>query len=232
MFASVRQCPPVSLSVVGCRSGIYEITNGANGKRYIGSAVDLPRRQAQHASDLRKNVHRNARLQNAWNKYGPGAFGFRVLLVCAPQDLLHYEQRFIDGLCPEYNIAPKAGSQLGAKRTAETRAKISAANKGRKLPPEVIAKRIGRKQTMETRAKRSATSAGRQFSPEHCARISAAQTGVKFTAERCAQMSAAMKGKPNTAEQRAKISAALVGRKKSPETRAKMSAAQQKRHAR
>lgn len=182
-------------------SGIYEIVNTANGKRYIGSAVHFAKRRAAHVCDLRKNRHHSEHLQRAWNKYGPGAFAFRALLICAPENLLDYEQRAIDGFRPEYNICPKAGSPLGVKHSAETRAKMSAVQKDR------------------------------EFTPEHRARISAAQTGVKFTPERCALMSAAMLGKQNTPEQRAKISAALAGRKKTPEAIANMTAARRKRMA-
>ena len=42
-------------------SGIYQIQNVVNGKKYIGSAVDLKNRESGHWSALSKNKHKNAR---------------------------------------------------------------------------------------------------------------------------------------------------------------------------
>jgi group I intron endonuclease len=45
--------------------------------------------------------------------------------------LLEREQHYIDLLDPEYNILRTAGSNLGAKMSSETKAKISAAKLGK-----------------------------------------------------------------------------------------------------
>ena len=55
------------------QSGIYEILNTANGKRYIGSAVHFARRWYLHCWKLNRGEHHSAKLQNAWNKHGAGA---------------------------------------------------------------------------------------------------------------------------------------------------------------
>lgn len=52
------------------KAGIYQITNKVNGNCYIGSSVDLQRRRKQHFNSLANDIHVNARLQNAYNKYG------------------------------------------------------------------------------------------------------------------------------------------------------------------
>lgn len=49
-------------------SGIYAITNVITGEMYHGSSNNLTKRKARHWSDLRRNKHANAYLQNAWNK--------------------------------------------------------------------------------------------------------------------------------------------------------------------
>ena len=161
-------------------SGIYQIQNLANGKRYIGQASLLLRRRKYHRNRLRAGKHFNAHLQAAWNKYGEAAFVFKPLLICAPKDLTMYEQRCLDGYCPEYNLAPAAGSVLGIKRSAETRAKMALSkfgnkhNLGRPRPPEVVAKMRERRHTPETRAKMSA--AAKRRAPK------SAETRVKHAA--------------------------------------------------
>lgn len=110
--------------------GIYEILNTMNGKRYIGSAVNPAGRKRQHWHLLRQNRHHSAHLQNAWNKYGDAAFQFKVLLDCECVELIPYEKAAFEHFRPEYNVAPVAGSQLGMKHTAASRAKMSATRTG------------------------------------------------------------------------------------------------------
>lgn len=105
-------------------AGIYEIVNSVNGKRYIGSAVNVARRIKEHSSRLICGEHGNRHLQRGWLKYGKDNFTFRKLLICAPRNLLMYEQRLIDALNPEYNICKRAGSLLGHSWTDESRKKM------------------------------------------------------------------------------------------------------------
>lgn len=51
-------------------SGVYQIYNTVNGKRYIGSSIHIEQRFKEHLRNLRANKHVNAHLQSAWNKYG------------------------------------------------------------------------------------------------------------------------------------------------------------------
>lgn len=217
------------------QSGVYEILNTSNGKRYVGSAVSLPRRWLEHRSLLRKGKHHSRILQRAWGKYGEQAFEFSPLLVCAKTDLIFYEQRAMDTLRPEYNIAPTAGNCLGVKHSAETRARMSAANKGKKLPPEVVEKiaaaNIGKKRSSEFKTAQSARATGRTHSDETKAKLSAINSGKAIPAATKEKISEALKGvgkPPRSAEHSAKISAATKGKPKGPkseETKAKMRAA-------
>lgn len=58
---------------------IYIIENTINGKFYIGRTNNHASRKRGHYSELRRGVHGNPRLQNAWNKYGESSFVFRVV---------------------------------------------------------------------------------------------------------------------------------------------------------
>src|SRR5690606_34117775 len=111
-------------------SGIYEIVNRVNGKRYIGSAVTLAKRWNLHRHQLRAGKHHSRPLLSAWRKYGEPAFDFRVIEKCAPECLIEREQAAFDLLRPEYNACKTAGSTLGVKYTADSRKRMSDARKG------------------------------------------------------------------------------------------------------
>lgn len=191
-------------------SGVYEIVNTVNGKRYVGSAVDMERRRAWHFSALSRGAHHSSKLQNAHRKHGGGSFVFTPLLVCAKAMLLFYEQRALDALAPAYNIEKTAGSRLGHTASAETRAKMSAAATGKKKAPEAI-------------AKTAAALRGRKRPPDVVARVAAARTAVghHFSVAHRAKLSAAARARVVSDATRATLSAAQKGRTATPETIAK-----------
>lgn len=128
--------------------GIYRIS-ALSGNFYIGSSKQIPRRWAEHRNELRSQRHRNVALQNAFNKYGEQGLVFEKLLVCAPEDLLLYEQQYLDFYKPEYNIVQIAGSgpnRKGIPHSLEHRQKLSKALigntrwVGKKHKPETIEK--------------------------------------------------------------------------------------------
>jgi group I intron endonuclease len=214
-------------------AGIYQIENQINGKLYVGSAINLQRRWLEHRSGLRRGVHGSPKLQNAWNKYGEENFVFRPLLVCTPADVLMYEQRAIDTYRPAYNTCPTAGNSFGVKHTAEARARMSAANKGKKLSPEHIAAIVagtkGKKRSTETKARQRVAATGRVQSEETKRKLSEMNSGKVMPDETKKKISAKLKGvakPPRTEQHSQRISDANKGRglggKKSPETIAKM----------
>lgn len=195
-------------------TGIYSITNTLNGMQYIGSAVNMPRRWAGHVGTLDAHTHRNAKLQNAWNKYGADKFTFKVLLLCAREDLIFYEQRAMDGynvVKNGYNICPNAASPMGTVRSIESRAKMSAAATGRKQSPEMIAKRVttntGKTRSQKFREHMSIVATGRIMSPESIKKVRAANTGRSLSSEHRAKLSVANKGYIKSHEHIEKISA-------------------------
>ena len=178
-------------------TGIYEIRNMVNGKRYVGSAVSFGNRWRVHAQSLARGDHHSRALQRAWARYSPRAFQFNKLLACSKENLIMYEQICIDALKPEYNCAPKAGSQLGYKHSEESRQRMSASR------PKDFSPMTGKTHSAESRAKISASRLGKGGGP--------------MAAERRAKIGAAQKGRVITEEQRAKISATLTGHKQSAE---------------
>lgn len=221
--------------------GIYSITNTKNGKRYIGSAVRFERRWKGHRVALRRGNHHSRHLQAAWNKYGEGAFQFEVVVTCEPEDLISQEQFWIDAFQSAdqrygYNASPTAGSPLGVRHSKETKAKVSAANRGRKYSDAVKARmsaaQMGHKVTDGTKAKIASAAIGRKASAETRAKLSAVRRGRKYTAEARANMSRAQRETQNLPEVKAKVRAAKLGWKYSVEVRARNSAAQREVMAR
>lgn len=199
------------------RSGIYQIVNTINGKRYIGSAVNIRCRWNEHRSDLRNGKHHSRVLLAAWTKYGEGAFKFSVLMFCGRSELILYEQMAMDCFKPEYNSVSTAGNTLGRKHSDETKAKIAA-------------KATGRVRSRESIEQGAAKRRGVKLSPSHRATLlgNKRAAGLKHTDEWKRENSIRNTGakRPKSPEQRAKIAAALMGIPHSPERRARQAAAQ------
>ena len=116
-------------------SGIYQIRNLINGKKYIGQTADLEKRKLKHFNALMGNYHYNEHLQNAYNKYGKENFVFEVLKYCRLFELTRYEQFFVDQEKQDdlYNIRIECvNSNLGTRCSDETREKLSIINRGKK----------------------------------------------------------------------------------------------------
>lgn len=128
-------------------------------------------------------------------------------------------------------------STLGLKFSAETRAKMSAAHKGRKMSPEARARmsaaQKNRTVSDETKRKLSEAAKGRTHSAETRAKMSKAHKGKIKTPEHLANISKAKKGVPQkipqTPEQREKNRQAQIGNQRakgyrfSSEQRARLS---------
>lgn len=114
-------------------SGIYQIRNLVNGKRYIGSAKRFRSRWNSHRSHLRNGKHSSKHLQNSWNRRGEESFVFEAIEVCSLENLIEREQWWLDNHKPEYNVSPTAGSPLGVRHSQEFCRKVSARFKGKTL---------------------------------------------------------------------------------------------------
>jgi len=81
---------------VDINSGIYEIKNIKNNKRYIGSSYQLKYRKRNHFNKLRNNNHPNIYLQKAYNKYGLENFEWRIIEYCNKEQFHEKETYWID----------------------------------------------------------------------------------------------------------------------------------------
>lgn len=140
------------------KSGIYGINNTINNKWYVGRTINkIIKRIRVHKSKLKRDIHENEHLQNAWNKYGEESFEFKVLINCNEDKIIFAEQYWIDKLDAYnngYNKVPDAkhvefskehrekisNSQKGKTMSKKTRKKLSEAHKGRTRPDKVIEK--------------------------------------------------------------------------------------------
>jgi group I intron endonuclease len=106
---------------------IYSITNTLNGKRYIGSCTSTAVRWKNHRNTLRRGKHHNCHLQASYDKHGPDAFEYEVLMVCDAQHRHALEEMALgifrhSGL---YNVKQVAlgGSRRGMKNSDEHKRK-------------------------------------------------------------------------------------------------------------
>lgn len=115
---------------------IYSIRH-VSGVCYVGStARPVDDRFAEHKRQLKAGRHHAVKLQNMWTVFGAAAFEFIVLETCSLDLLLAREQFWIDSSLALLNVAPVAGSVLGLKKTEQHKAKIGAANKGKRRSAE------------------------------------------------------------------------------------------------
>jgi len=216
--------------------GIYSIRNTVNGKRYVGSAVNIAGRWRDHRRFLKAGTNKCAKLQAAWNKHGEDVFEFLVLeYVEDRQELIAREQYWIDALeavVSGYNISPTAGNTLGVKHSDEMKARTGAASTGRRHTDEykemMRSIMTGRKHTPEAIAKMKAAQVGRTVSPEAIAKMAATLRGRKLSDEHRASIAAGLCGRSISEAHRAKIGVAKTGAKHSEEARAKIAEARKK----
>jgi group I intron endonuclease len=173
------------------KCGIYIIRNIINGKKYIGSSINIKGRWYTHKGQLCKNIHSNSHLQSAFNKYRKENFEFMVLEECPENMLIIREQAWMDIYKTQdrnfgYNISnADSSTNRGRKATDATKLKMSIVRKGRSATWN-----IGRKPSPETIEKMSNSQTGRKHSPETKEKMSKWQIGKKHSPETIEKMRA------------------------------------------
>jgi group I intron endonuclease len=167
-----------------------------NGKAYIGQTMmSLSRRWKEHV--CRANGGSDFFFHRAIRKYGVQSFIIELLTRCGTKGEMNRKEqeaiRSANTKTPHgYNLTDGGDGMGGFKHSEESKAKTSAALKGRK------------------------------FTDEHKAKIGMANTGRKCSDKVLAIFREANCGRVYTDEHRAKIGAAAKGRKRSEETKEKI----------
>lgn len=180
-------------------SGIYTITNKANGKIYVGYSISMSRRMYQHKRSLRVREHSNPHLQSAYDCYGEDCFEFEVLEYHEEMSVLpSIENYWVNMLRSNdreygYNIACTSDRHEAYKWSDETRQKMM------KRFSEGNHPAIGFKHSEETKKIWSEQRRGRKFSDEAKAAMSMGQK-LAYTDERREKISKARKGRKHTDE--------------------------------
>lgn len=106
--------------------GIYLIKNTVNGKIYVGQSVHVRTRIVQHINAANAGKYQ-WRICRAMRKYGIENFEASLLEVCHVDNLNSREEYWIEKLDSArlgYNIATKAQSNLGIKKTPEQKSRL------------------------------------------------------------------------------------------------------------
>lgn len=182
------------------RTKLYYLSDAEGAVRYVGkTSRSLHKRLTRHVYDSRKYTHYAA------NWLRSAREPCIELIDEVDGDGCAEEMALIAGLrklgARLTNSTAGGEGVLGIQVSAATRAKLSAALKGRPGPMT-----------------------GRKLSEEARAKISASKVGKKRPSEAITKMRASKIGKPLTALHKARIGAAGRGRVASAETRAKISA--------
>lgn len=195
--------------MVEMNSGIYIILSPSN-RCYIGSTNNFTRRNKKHFYELNLGKHHCDGLQAAWNKYGE-SLKFIIIEHCAVEKLVEREQWWMDNHRSFWGRMYNSSSIAGRpEHTPEVRAKIGAAQRGRKHTREhrekVAAAGRGRKHTPETKAKMSAIMRASPERIEAFRKVGRDHIKSKDEIERIAALGRSHKGKKHTPETKAKMS--------------------------
>lgn len=203
------------------RAGIYCIWMPSDTKYrvYVGqTGLGAAKRITQHRTELRGARHHTAHLQHAYSKYGEDAFVWALVeeVPLDTQALTLAEQAWMDSVGRErlFNTAPAAGSALGVRHSAESRANMQRAAQARvaAMTPEeraVVAARAVARMSARTAEEVAATERRRLASTTPESRSPAARRAM---ANRSAEARQRTIDALHTPEARQRLSAASTAR--------------------
>ena len=183
---------------------IYLRTNKINGKKYVGQATDLKKRQSDW--NCLTQPYAGKAINNARAKYGIDTFDFEILKECKDEELNKWEKYYIKELNTKapygYNLTEGGDGVYGFHHSEETRKKMSKVRKG--MTPWIK----GKHHSEDSKIKLSEAHKGKKKPPR------SEETKIK--------LSEAHKGKLLTEEHKSKISDALKNHTVSEETKRKI----------
>jgi group I intron endonuclease len=207
---------------------IYAITNGHNGKVYVGQSTDVDARRSWHFAMLRSQKHPNRHLQSSVIEHGIDGFTFDVVEYCEETLLDERERAWIERLAstdPRFGYNLDSGGSMHHRHSPETCRKISEANRGRRHSDE------SREKMSASRRGKPSSFLGCHFSPAALAKLSASHIGIRHSDATRQKMSESRRGqglgRKLSAETCLRLSESH--RNPSPETRKKRSDTQRGR---
>ena len=200
---------------------VVYIAIAPGGACYVGVTSQPPiKRWRFHVNTARRGTSACKRLAAAIREHGMTEANFRVIRECASLDEAKaWERKLVADFKPALNMT--RGGDCRPPHTPESRAKMSAAQKGNKHS-------LGRKHSAETRALMSASRMGNRNS---AGKAHPADVRAKISASLRASAAAKAANASRVGVPRPEHAARMSGRKASAETRAKMSASQRARRA-
>jgi group I intron endonuclease len=86
------------------------LTNKLNGKKYVGSYINLRRRLLEYYNVNRLLNEKSMPINVALLKYGYHNFRLTILEICDIDSLMFREEHFFEVYSPEYTILKTPGS--------------------------------------------------------------------------------------------------------------------------
>lgn len=121
------------LNYIKGKAGIYMWTNNLNGKKYVGSSVNLRRRLLEYYNVNRLLNEKSMPICHSLLKHGYQNFSLTILEFCNIDSLVSREKHYFDVYSPEYNILKTPGSPDRGKGWTHSEAAVEkirlAANK-------------------------------------------------------------------------------------------------------
>lgn len=133
---------------------IYKISSKSDRSvLYIGGSTNYRIRKNGHFASLKRGSHHSKSMQKHFNELGANDLEASIIVVLDEQDdLLKFEQYFLDLIKPCFNTSFIAGSTKGIKYSEDVRRKMSERNKG--IAPNYILTDEIRRKMSESRKKR------------------------------------------------------------------------------
>jgi hypothetical protein len=131
------------LNYVKGKTGIYMWINKLNGKKYVGSSVNLRRRLLEYYNVNRLLNEKSMPINVALLKYGYHNFSLTILEICDVNNLMSREKHFFEKYTPEYNILDTPGSPSrgsGWRHSEATIENMRIAAYNRDKSPEALTK--------------------------------------------------------------------------------------------
>jgi len=119
--------------------GIYSIVHSPTQRCYVGQSIDCEKRLVTHRRKLELGTHVNVHLQRCWNRDGPEAFGFELLVdVEHPEIRNKLEERLIS-ILGHFNLQAGGDSKAQAPETREKQSIAASKRWASRTPDDILA---------------------------------------------------------------------------------------------